>query len=103
MPFLAVIKLTPTGRIAKHEVFATTAKANAHVLKYHGLFSVRLPDVPSHSWRFNQVAKTVRIDRPPARTPEPESDVLLAIRDLADEAGPDAVAKLEARLGGRRP
>lgn len=102
MPFLAVIKLTPTGRIAKHEVFATTKKAEAHVLKYHGLFVVKEPNAPSHSWRFDPVAKTARIDRRPTPPPEPEDDLLLAIRDLADALGATAVTKLENRLGGRR-
>lgn len=34
--------------------------------------------------------------------PQPESDVILAMRDLADAVGPAASAKLEARLGPRR-
>lgn len=39
--------------------------------------------------------------RPPAPV-EPESDVVLALRDLADELSPRAAAKMVARFGPRR-
>ena len=37
------------------------------------------------------------------RAPKPESDVILALRDLAEYFGPETKAKLEERLGSRRP
>ncbi len=37
------------------------------------------------------------------REPLPESNLALAIRDLAEAAGPEMVAKIETRIGSRRP
>jgi hypothetical protein len=34
--------------------------------------------------------------------PEPESTIVLALRDLADDVGPTAVAKINTRFGPRR-
>lgn len=104
MPFLAVMNTTPEGRIAKYQDgFKTRAEAVQHVLKHNGKFAIREPSAPWNHWRIDVAGKKISIDPPSRPAPEPEPDMLLAVRDLADELGPSAVAKLENRMGQRRP
>lgn len=104
MAFLAIMKITPEGRVAKYQDgFTTMAKATAHVKKHKGKFAVREPATPWNHWRIDVGGKTITNERPEAREPDPESDTILAIRDLADALGAESVAKLENRIGARRP
>ncbi len=74
MPFIAIMKATPDGRVAKYGDFSTEAEADAHVAAFLGdypdAFTVPEPGEPFSHWRIDMAAKTLVID-PPTPTLEP--------------------------------
>ncbi len=76
MSFLAIMKATPDGRIAKYRGFLDEAAADAHVAaftdKYPDAFTAPQPSAPFSHWLVAMAAKTLVIDPPPPLpTPEP--------------------------------
>ncbi len=69
MRFVAIMKATPDGRIAKYQDFPTEVEANAHVSMFAGMhpdaFTIAEPSVPFSHWRIDMAARTVVADPPP--------------------------------------
>ncbi len=68
MSFIAILKTTPDGRVAKYQDFLTEAEADAHVVAFLGnypdAFTISEPTEPFSHWRISMGAKTLVIDPP---------------------------------------
>jgi hypothetical protein len=84
MIYLAVVKVTPSGRVAKFKEFATEGEAEAHVVAYGG-FSALRPSERSSEW---MVTGTTLSLVPPDPEPElAESREREALRHIAGFLG----------------
>lgn len=105
MTFIAIMKATSDDRVAKYQAFETETEANAHIARFTkrfpNAFVTLEPAAPFSHWRIDTVAKTVTVDPPPSPSPLPESELLQALRDMADDLGTQHAAKIIARFGPR--
>ena len=105
MPFFAVTDITPEGRIAKYQVFATRAKAQAFIDTHLDNFPagqvVANPTARPYSDVLINPTSRATSFSPPA-PPEPgkgEGKWVKAIRLLAQDASPGTKAQVLALLG----
>lgn len=63
--YLAIVRATHEGRVAKYAEFATEAEAAAHVAGFGGFVAQR-PDAPWPHWVIDMAAQSISVSAPPA-------------------------------------
>lgn len=104
--YLAIVDVTPEGRVAKYQDYPAEAEAQSHADRvrddYPDVFVIEASaGVGVLDLVIDTAAGTARVEMRPVE-PAKESEILLALRDLADDLGPQHAAKINARFG-RRP
>lgn len=102
--FVAILAAEPDGHVAKFAHFPTLALAQAHVDRfvsaYPDAFATDTPGLPWARWKIDFITNTI-LGFPVEVPVVVELPVILALRDLADRLGPQAVADIEVHLGPR--
>lgn len=96
--FLAIVRATPNGRVAKYAEFPTLAEAKAHVAERGG-FAVEKPSAPWPHWMIDMDAQTISIDVPP---PEPRQVDYVTFLDRLSDADAEAVVSFVDGLPAKR-
>ncbi len=90
MSFVAIMAVTPEGRLAKRADFPTEAEAlvhvAAHTVRYPDAFVVATPVEPESHWLLNMSARPQTLTIVPPPTPEPTATGAQMI-DEAEERG----------------
>ncbi len=99
MHFVAILAVTPEGRVAKFETFDSWQEAQDHADLYVNAFVVANPtNRPDAEWVLNPSNRSLSFSPPDDPPPGIETPAIQAIRLLAEDASPQTKLAVLALL-----